>query len=99
MDIIAAVQAVKYARKWVVGGNGPILMEFVTYRYGGHSYVEKGSVSVNSLILCTECPTREPPTALVKRSKGCGVRRILLEVSSVISRTGALQPSRNLRFV
>jgi pyruvate dehydrogenase E1 component alpha subunit len=37
MDIIAAVQAVKYAKKWVVEGNGPILMEFVTYRYGGHS--------------------------------------------------------------
>jgi hypothetical protein len=39
MDIIAARQAVQYARKWVVEGNGPLLMEFVTYRYGGHSCV------------------------------------------------------------
>ena len=39
MDIIATHQAVKFARKWVVEDNGPLLMEFVTYRYGGHSYV------------------------------------------------------------
>ena len=38
MDIIATVQAVKHARKWVVEGNGPMIIEFVTYRYGGHSY-------------------------------------------------------------
>ena len=39
MDIIASRNAVQYARKWVTEGNGPLLMEFVTYRYGGHSYV------------------------------------------------------------
>ena len=37
MDIIASKHAVQYARKWVTEGNGPLLMEFVTYRYGGHS--------------------------------------------------------------
>lgn len=38
MDIIATLQAVKYARKWAVDDQkGPLLMEFVTYRYGGHS--------------------------------------------------------------
>jgi len=39
MDIIATSHAVRYARKWAVEGNGPLLLEFVTYRYGGHSYV------------------------------------------------------------
>ena len=39
MDIIASHQAVKYAREWVTNDNGPLLLEFVTYRYGGHSYV------------------------------------------------------------
>ena len=39
MDIIAVKQAVKYTRDWVTSGKGPILLEFVTYRYGGHSYV------------------------------------------------------------
>jgi len=43
MDIIAAVQGVKYAKKWVVDGNGPLLMEFVTYRYGGHSMSDPGT--------------------------------------------------------
>lgn len=40
MDIIATQQAVKFARKWAVEDEkGPLLLEFVTYRYGGHSYV------------------------------------------------------------
>lgn len=40
MDIIAAKQAVQYARRWAVEEEkGPLLLEFVTYRYGGHSYV------------------------------------------------------------
>jgi pyruvate dehydrogenase E1 component alpha subunit len=38
MDIIAAKQAVEWARKWAVDEDkGPLLLEFVTYRYGGHS--------------------------------------------------------------
>ncbi|KIL56643.1 hypothetical protein M378DRAFT_16924 [Amanita muscaria Koide BX008] len=38
MDIIAVKQAVEWARKWTVEeGKGPLLLEFVTYRYGGHS--------------------------------------------------------------
>lgn len=43
MDIIATAQAVKYARDWVLSGKGPLLLEFVTYRYGGHSYVFSAS--------------------------------------------------------
>ena len=39
MDIIATHQASKFAREWTINGNGPLLLEFVTYRYGGHSYV------------------------------------------------------------
>jgi len=40
MDIIASKQAVEYARKWTCDDKkGPILLEFVTYRYGGHSCV------------------------------------------------------------
>ena len=37
MDIIAVHQSVKFAKQWVSAGKGPLIMEYVTYRYGGHS--------------------------------------------------------------
>ncbi|KJA17955.1 hypothetical protein HYPSUDRAFT_218547 [Hypholoma sublateritium FD-334 SS-4] len=44
MDIIAAKRAVEFARKWAVDDqNGPLLLEFVTYRYGGHSMSDPGT--------------------------------------------------------
>jgi pyruvate dehydrogenase E1 component alpha subunit len=44
MDIIATLQAVKYARNWAVDQEkGPLLLEFVTYRYGGHSMSDPGT--------------------------------------------------------
>ncbi|KAI0318920.1 pyruvate dehydrogenase e1 component alpha subunit [Amylostereum chailletii] len=43
MDIMATAQAVKYARDWVIAGKGPLLLEFVTYRYGGHSMSDPGT--------------------------------------------------------
>ncbi|KAJ7226852.1 dehydrogenase E1 component-domain-containing protein [Mycena pura] len=45
MDIIAACEAVKFARKWTVDDKkGPLLLEFVTYRYGGHSMSDPGTI-------------------------------------------------------
>jgi len=43
MDIIAVHQSVKFAKQWVSDGKGPLLMEFVTYRYGGHSMSDPGT--------------------------------------------------------
>ncbi|PVG00880.1 putative PDA1-pyruvate dehydrogenase alpha chain precursor [Serendipita vermifera] len=43
MDIIAVHQAVKHAREWARSENGPLLLEFVTYRYGGHSMSDPGT--------------------------------------------------------
>ncbi|MFP5330352.1 MAG: pyruvate dehydrogenase (acetyl-transferring) E1 component subunit alpha [Alphaproteobacteria bacterium] len=37
MDVLAVRGAAETALEWVRGGNGPILMEFMTYRYRGHS--------------------------------------------------------------
>ncbi|KNZ71505.1 Pyruvate dehydrogenase E1 component subunit alpha, mitochondrial [Termitomyces sp. J132] len=44
MDIIASLQAVRFARRWAVDEQkGPLLLEFVTYRYGGHSMSDPGT--------------------------------------------------------
>ncbi|KAM5532327.1 hypothetical protein V8D89_014006 [Ganoderma adspersum] len=43
MDIIAVHQASKFAKEWVNSDKGPLLVEFVTYRYGGHSMSDPGT--------------------------------------------------------
>ncbi|WP_420141370.1 pyruvate dehydrogenase (acetyl-transferring) E1 component subunit alpha [Sphingomonas sp.] len=37
MDVLAVRGAAEEALKWIADGNGPILLEFKTYRYRGHS--------------------------------------------------------------
>lgn len=36
MDVLAVAQACRFAREYSLNGNGPLVMEFVTYRYGKH---------------------------------------------------------------
>ncbi|KIY51677.1 hypothetical protein FISHEDRAFT_70649 [Fistulina hepatica ATCC 64428] len=44
MDIMATAKAAQYARKWTVEDKkGPLIVEFVTYRYGGHSMSDPGT--------------------------------------------------------
>ncbi|WP_295746632.1 pyruvate dehydrogenase (acetyl-transferring) E1 component subunit alpha [uncultured Limosilactobacillus sp.] len=37
MDALAVYEAARQAREWIVAGNGPIMIETLTYRYGPHT--------------------------------------------------------------
>ncbi len=60
MDALAVYTVTKFAREWVLEGNGPVLIETLTYRYGPHTLSGDDPTRYRSKELDDEWQKKDP---------------------------------------
>jgi len=73
MDVLAVRGAAETALEWVRGGNGPILLEFMTYRYRGHSMSDPAKYRTREEVQEYR-ETRDPIDQAAKELERLGVK-------------------------
>lgn len=43
MDVLAVRETIRWSREYCNAGKGPLMLEFATYRYSGHSMSDPGT--------------------------------------------------------
>ncbi|KAK9453319.1 dehydrogenase E1 component-domain-containing protein [Dipodascopsis uninucleata] len=73
MDVLAVKEASAFAKHYTTTGNGPLVLEYTTYRYGGHSMSDPGTTYRTREEIQRMRSTHDPVTGLKERLIEWGV--------------------------